>query len=291
VDARAALESAMQLARGEIKKRARLVPDLGDVPLVDGSESRLGQVFLNLLVNAAQAIPDGSPERNEIRVSTRLRQGWVEIAVEDTGCGIPREVLGRIFDPFFTTKPVGTGTGLGLAICHEIVAAFGGEIAVESEVGQGSRFTVRLRPSRGAPAPQPIPQAPRISPPPPTTARRARILVVDDEALVAEVIERVLGEEHDVVAVGSGRAALQRLADGGFDAVVCDLLMPEMSGADFWAELHRRDPELAARMVLVTGAGLLEDARLAMSAFERPIVEKPFTASDLRAAVGRMLPR
>ncbi|HEY6005305.1 MAG TPA: ATP-binding protein [Anaeromyxobacter sp.] len=288
VDARAALESALQLARGEIKKRARLVRDLEDIPLVDGSESRLGQVFLNLLVNAAQAIPDGAAERNEIRVSSRIRQGWVEIAVEDTGCGIPREVLGRIFDPFFTTKPVGTGTGLGLAICHEIVAAFGGEIGVESEVGEGTRFTVRLRPSgaaASAPRTTPTPRSPEGPAP-----RRARILVVDDEALVAEAMERVLSEDHDVVAVASGRAALQHLVDGRFDAVICDLLMPEMSGADFWAELHRRDPGLAGRMVLVTGAGLLEDARHAMGAFEGPIVEKPFTAADLREAVGRVLP-
>jgi PAS domain S-box-containing protein len=289
VDARAALESALHLARGEIRKRARIVQDLDDVPLVDGSESRLGQVFLNLLVNAAQAIPDGAPERNEIRVSSRARQGWVEISVEDTGCGIPREVVGRIFDPFFTTKPVGTGTGLGLAICHEIVAAFGGEIGVESEMGVGSRFTVRLRPSRATtPAPRttPTPRTPQRPAP-----RRARILVVDDEALVAEAMERVLSEDHEVVAVGSGNAALQRLVEGRFDAVICDLLMPGMSGADFWAELHRRDPELASRMVLVTGAGLLEDARHAMGAFEGPIVEKPFTAADLRAAVGRVLPR
>jgi PAS domain S-box-containing protein len=290
VDARAALESALQLARGEIRKRARLVRDLEDVPLVDGSESRLGQVFLNLLVNAAQAIPDGAPERHEIRVSSRVRDGWVEISVADTGCGIPREVLGRIFDPFFTTKPVGTGTGLGLAICHEIVAAFGGEIGVESEVGHGSRFTVRLRPSRAAAAPAArasAEEAPDRRAPP-----RARILVVDDEELVAEAIERILSSDHDVVAVGSGRDALRRLGDGGrFDAVVCDLLMPEMSGADFWAELHRRDPTLAARTILVTGAGLLDEARTAMGAFSGPIVEKPFTAGDLREAIGRVLAR
>jgi len=286
VDARAALESALQLARGEIKRRARIVRDLQPVPPVDASESRLGQVFLNLLVNAAQAIPDGAAERNEIRVASGVHDGWVEISVEDTGCGIPPDVLGRIFDPFFTTKPVGTGTGLGLAICHEIVAAFGGEIGVDSEVGQGSRFTVRLQPSRpSAAAPGPPPPAA----PAPVEPRRARILVVDDEQLVAEAIERVLSEHHDVVAVGSGRAALARLAESRFDVVVCDLLMPEMSGADFWAELHRRDPALAACTVVVTGAGLLDDARNAMGGFAGPIIEKPFTAADLRAAVGQVL--
>lgn len=287
VDARAALESALQLARGELKRRARIVRDLREVPFVDASESRLGQVFLNLLVNAAQAIPDGAPERNEIRVSTRLQDGWVEIAVEDTGCGIPREVIGRVFDPFFTTKPVGTGTGLGLAICHEIIAAFGGEIGVESEVGQGSRFTVRLRPSHAAGAPSA--GASSRSAPERPVRRRTRILVVDDEQLVAEAIVRVLSEEHEVVAVGSGRVALGRVGEERFDAVVCDILMPEMSGGEFWAELRRRNAALAARTVVVTGAGLLEDARSAMGEFEGPIVEKPFTAADLRAAVSRVL--
>ncbi len=286
VDARAAMESALQLARGEIKRRARIVPDLRPVPLVDASESRLGQVFLNLLVNAAQAIPDGAAERNEIRISSRLHDGWVELSVEDTGCGIPREVLGRIFDPFFTTKPVGTGTGLGLAICHEIVAALGGEIGVESEAGQGTRFTVRLRPSASTVAgpPPPPPQAAE-----PAAPQRARVLVVDDEPLVAEAMERVLSEEHDVVTVGGGRAALERLRRERFDVVVCDLLMPEMSGADLWAEVQREAPSLAERFVVVTGAGLLDDARSAMAGYEGPIVEKPFTAGDLRAAVAGVM--
>lgn len=288
VDVRVALASALQLARGELKRRASVVEDIGPVPLVDASESRLGQVFLNLLVNAAQSIPDGSPERHQIRVSTRPHDGWVEIAVEDTGCGIPREVLGRIFDPFFTTKPVGTGTGLGLSICHEIIAAFGGEIGVESEVGQGTRFTVRLRPSASAALPA---SASSVAAPQRTAARRARILVVDDEPLVAEAIERVLAPEHEVVAVGGARLALERTAEARFDLVVCDFLMPEMSGADFWAELGRRDPALAERIILVTGAGEIDEVRNAMGGFEGPIVEKPFTAADLRAAVAGVLAR
>lgn len=289
VDVRVPLESALHLARGEIKRRARLVLDIVPVPFVDASESRLGQVFLNLLVNAAQAIPDGAAERHEIRVSTRLHEGRVEISVEDTGCGIPRDVIGRIFDPFFTTKPVGTGTGLGLAICHEIIAAFGGEIAVESEAGVGTRFTVRLLPSSGVAAEA----GPAAPPPAPARAapRRASILVVDDEPLVAEAIERVLGADHDVVAVAGGRVALERTAVKAFDVVVCDLLMPEMSGVDFWSELGRRDPALAARTILVTGAGQEEDMRGSLGGFDGPIVQKPFTATDLRAAVAEVLGR
>jgi two-component system NtrC family sensor kinase len=117
--------------------------------VVRASEGRLGQVLLNLLINAAHAVPDGKPGQNEVRVRLRAIAGRVVIEVQDTGCGIAPEVRDRIFDPFFTTKPVGMGTGLGLSICHGIVTGMGGDITVESEVGRGSTFRITL----------PIPQA------------------------------------------------------------------------------------------------------------------------------------
>lgn len=144
VNLQTVLESAITLARGEIKQRAQLVRDYADVPYVAGSEGRLGQVFLNLLINAAQAIPTGAPHQHEVRVVLRAEANRVIAEVHDTGSGIPAELRERIFDPFFTTKPVGEGTGLGLSICHGIVTSFGGEITVESEVGRGSIFRVSL---------------------------------------------------------------------------------------------------------------------------------------------------
>jgi two-component system, NtrC family, sensor kinase len=136
------IESALTIARAELRTRARVVRDYADVPPVEGSEGRLGQVFLNLLINAAQAIPAGHPERNEIRVKLRSVQDHVIVEVSDTGGGIPPEMRSRIFDPFFTTKPVGVGTGLGLFVCQSIVTRFGGELAVESEVGRGTTFRI-----------------------------------------------------------------------------------------------------------------------------------------------------
>lgn len=144
VDVRRVLEASISMAMPELKHRARLVRELGDVPPVYGNESRLGQVFVNLLLNAAQAITVGSPQENTVTVRAWTEGGRVVAEIRDTGVGIPRENLERIFDPFFSTKPVGVGTGLGLAICHGIVSGMQGEITVESTPGRGTAFRVLL---------------------------------------------------------------------------------------------------------------------------------------------------
>ncbi len=145
VELHAVLDSALSVADAQIRPRAQVVKDYGEVPSVLVDEKRLGQVFLHLLMNAAQAIPEGRPQANEIRVRTRqAERGRVVVSVQDTGTGIPPEVLPRIFEPFFTTRPVGVGTGLGLSICHTYVQAMGGEIRVHSEPGHGATFEVVL---------------------------------------------------------------------------------------------------------------------------------------------------
>ncbi|MBM7116073.1 PAS domain S-box protein [Archangium primigenium] len=144
VDLRRVIDSALALARGELRHRATVIKDVSDVPLVEGSEARFGQVVLNLLINAAHAISAGQPDKNEIRVVLRAETDHAILEVKDTGCGMAPEVLSRIFDPFFTTKPVGVGTGLGLSICHGIITGFGGEITAHSEVGKGSTFRISL---------------------------------------------------------------------------------------------------------------------------------------------------
>ncbi|HEX8822992.1 MAG TPA: ATP-binding protein, partial [Archangium sp.] len=144
VNLHALLDSCANIARGEIRHRARLVKDYGVLPPVHGNESRLGQLFLNLIVNAAQAIPEADEKSHEIRITTTHEGEWVVVAVKDSGIGIPPENRARLFDPFFTTKPIGEGTGLGLSICHGIIVGMGGRVEVESEVGQGSTFRVFL---------------------------------------------------------------------------------------------------------------------------------------------------
>jgi len=150
VDVEAALDASVNMAIHELRHRAQVVKDYARVPLVRCNEGRLVQVFLNLLVNAAQAITGNAPERNEVRLATCVDgRGRVAVEISDTGVGIPEEVLPRIFDPFFTTKPVGVGTGLGLSICHSLVTGMGGDIEVASKVGVGTRFLIVL-PAAGA---------------------------------------------------------------------------------------------------------------------------------------------
>ena len=184
VDVHAVLKTAIRMAATEFKHRARLVRDYQQPLLAEADESRLGQVILNLLVNAAHAIPEGNTQGHEIRVVTRSHVTGVRIEVRDTGTGIPEEHLERIFEPFFTTKPAGVGTGLGLSICHGIVTSFGGRMGVESRLGQGSTFWITLNASATL-----QPAAPARAPAPSATALRAstprgRILVVDDEPMI-----------------------------------------------------------------------------------------------------------
>ena len=131
-------------------------------PLIEADEARLGQVFINLLVNAAQAIPEGNAQGNEVRITTSTDPtGNLVVEVRDTGPGIPLEIRGRLYEPFFTTKPVGVGTGLGLSVCHNIVTSMGGDLSVLSELGKGATFRVVLPPS----TPQKLPvAAPALQP-------------------------------------------------------------------------------------------------------------------------------
>ncbi|WP_224364977.1 two-component system sensor histidine kinase NtrB [Hyalangium versicolor] len=146
VNVHTVLDLCGNIARSQLRHRAQLVKRYGEVPAIYASESRLGQLFLNLIINAAQAIPEGADaKQHEVRLTT-WREGREQVVVEvkDTGVGIPPENLHRLFDPFFTTKPVGVGTGLGLSICRGIVASLGGRITVESEPGRGTSFKVFL---------------------------------------------------------------------------------------------------------------------------------------------------
>ncbi|OJT25611.1 hypothetical protein BO221_06995 [Archangium sp. Cb G35] len=145
VDLAEVVRGSAKMARHEVRDKARLVEDCGGVPPVQANAARLGQVFLNLIINAAHAIPPGQVQENEIRVAARLSApDRVTVEVRDTGAGISPENLRRIFDPFFTTKPIGVGTGLGLSVCHRIITALGGEIRVESEPGRGTCFFITL---------------------------------------------------------------------------------------------------------------------------------------------------
>ena len=283
------IEATINMAYNEIRHRARLVKDYGESCRVHANEARLGQVVLNLLLNAAQAIPPGDEGSNEagheIRVVTRDEDETVLIEVKDTGSGIPKDVLERIFEPFFTTKPIGIGTGLGLSICHSIVTGFGGTIDVDSVVGFGTRVRVHLPKGRA------LSIHPTASPEPPPV-RRARVLAVDDDAQFLRTIARVLGRENEVVQAGGGREALERLSSGEkFDAILCDLMMPEMTGMDLHAELCRIAPGEAAAMIFLTGGTFTPEAQAFLESVPNPRLSKPFDLKEMRRTVAEAVER
>jgi PAS domain S-box-containing protein len=284
VNVQGVMESSLRMAWNEIRHRARLVKLYSAVPHVEANEARLSQVFLNLLVNAAQSLPEGQAELNEIRVGTRVDGQQVIVEVSDTGAGIPPEIIGRIFDAFFTTKAVGVGTGLGLAICQRIVVDMGGELTVESEVGKGTIFRVALPVARKIDC-KTVPVALAQVP---LAGRRGRILVVDDEVSVADTVVRILSKEHDVVAVAAAKEALARCAGGEqFDLILCDLMMPDMTGIDLHRELSSVAVEQADKMIFLTGGAFTENARRFLSEMAKEYIEKPFVPANLRAVVRR----
>jgi PAS domain S-box-containing protein len=284
VDLKRVATSAIKVASAQLRARATLVEEYAeDLPFVYGNAARLEQVFLNLLINAVQALPDGQNQRYEIRVTLR-RDGTERVVAEvaDTGSGIPSDVLDRVFDPFFTTKPAGTGTGLGLPICHRIVTSLGGEIGVKSRLGQGTVFRVSFPVSKEyAPAPK------RSTTPPPGTvhAPRGRVLVVDDELPVASMLGRVLGDEHDVRIATTAREALSLLLEEEFDVILCDLLMPGMSGMDLHAELSTARPGLEKRLIFMTGGAFTPRASEFLAAVPNHRIEKPFDLREMRRLV------
>jgi signal transduction histidine kinase len=282
------LESTLRIAATEIRHRARLVTSYAGVPPVDGSEGRLGQVFLNLIVNAAQALPEGRFEENEIRVATSLDEcGRVMVSIADTGPGIPVDVQRRMFTPFFTTKPagVGTGTGLGLCICQRIITSFGGKIWFESMSGRGTVFRVLLLPaSKTASKPA------TGKPVEPTRARRGRLLVIDDDASVTRALKRMLQQEHDVSVADAAAPVLEALAAGQrFDVILCDLMMPQVTGMDFFSALLRIDTEQARRVVFLTGGAFTPAAREFLVSITNSSLEKPLDPDDLRAVVSSLM--
>jgi signal transduction histidine kinase len=281
VDLQGVLESSINMCWNEIRHRATLIREFTDTPLVDANESRLGQVFLNLLINATQAMPDRSASTNRITVRTRTDdEGWAVVEVCDNGSGIEEARLGRVFEPFFTTKPVAEGTGLGLAICRNIVLDSGGSIDVESQPDAGTTFVVRLPPSSRRYEPKDA-KARRVVEP----GSRATVIVIDDEPLVGRSIRRAL-RGHDVELFSSGSEAIERLCSGvPYDVVFCDIMMPEVSGIEVYQSVAACRADLAERFVFMTGGAFTPAAREFLEATPLACLEKPFELAQIRELV------
>jgi signal transduction histidine kinase len=281
------VEQAIHIAHVQARHRAVVHKSIEPAPNVRANATRLGQVALNLLINAAQAIPDGHTESNRIEVRVRATATHSLFEIIDTGTGIAPEHLQRIFDPFFTTKPVGIGTGLGLAVSREIIAGYGGAIEVESQLGVGTCMRVLLPHAVACAAPPPRPATvPPVRPQP----RRGKVLVIDDEPLLARAIERGLSAHHQVVVASRARDALDRIATGEtFDTILCDLMMPDLSGIDVHAFLEREHPALVSRVVFMTGGAFTASAKQFLHDIPNQHIVKPFKIAEVLKIVERQM--
>jgi CheY-like chemotaxis protein len=192
------------------------------------------------------------------------------------------EILEHIFTPFFSTRPTGVGAGLGLPICRRLVEDIGGELRVTSRPGKGSVFTILLPGAEAASEP-PLPSRPSPSSPDP---RRGRVLVIDDDPMVAAAVRRTLSPDHEIVTKNLTEEALGLLRQGErFDVILCDVMMPNMTGVDFWRELERFAPEETKRIVFLTGGAFAAQARQFLDSVPNLHIDKPFVPDELRAIV------
>lgn len=279
LELRVLVDMAAGVAGPEVRHRGKLVVEHGVAPRVEADAARLGHVLVNLLMTAASSLDEGRAATNEVRVLTGTdADGAAVIEVHDTGRGFSPEDAARAFDPFFTDRE-GAPVGLRLSVCKSVVEALSGTIDLVSIPDAGTTYRVRL-PAAAASAPQP-----GVAPTP-EGAIRGRVLVIDDEPMVLASFRRILAREHEVTTVGSAEEA-QRLLEAGatFDVVLCDLMMPGMSGMDLYERLHADTPDQAERMIFMTGGAFTPRARAFLDQVKNPWFEKPFDVSKLMTLV------
>ena len=281
VDLRQLLETCLSMTRNEIRHRAQLIRSLETVPPVLANHAQLAQVFLNLLLNAVQAIREGDAARNELHVTLCEVHGRILVSIRDTGSGISLANLPRIFDPFFTTKPVGMGTGLGLSFCHNVVNALGGTIQVQTAEGKGSTFLVDLPVTTAAFVTDPSVVSPH---------ERTTLLIVDDDESIGLSLIRAWRDGHEISYADSANKALSLIREGKrFDVILCDLLMPDMSGNDLYDVLVREAPDQAQRMIFMTAGAFTPGASQFFQNRARWRLEKPFGLDQAESMIAAML--
>jgi PAS domain S-box-containing protein len=282
VDLRAAIDGAERLVAHELRPRGTLVREYGDLPAVVGVLRHIEQVFVNLFLNAAHAIEDKTD--GTIVVRAKVAAEHVIVTVEDDGVGIPQEALGFIFEPFFTTRAPQGGTGLGLSVCRDMIVRSGGDLVARSELGKGTAMEVKLRRAEHD-APRPEPSAP----PPPeqrTLPTSLRVLVVDDEPLIVRSLNMMLKRHASVTCETIAERALElMLADPPFDVIVCDVMMPGLTGADLHEKIARERPGREARFVFITGGIYTMRTRDYFERIPNAQIAKPFGKAELLAAM------
>lgn len=288
VELRETMDAAVKLVWGELRHRARLETKFSPAPRVLADSTRLTQVFVNLLMNALQAIPEDRVGHADSLIQMRAMvrpDGTVVGEVTDNGIGIAERDRPRLFEPFFSTKPQDEGSGLGLFVSLGIVTSLGGEVEVESELGCGTTVRVLLPGAKSTEA-----RVERVSSLPPPAGGRRRLLIIDDDVLVSRTLARLLGG-HEVAVASSGREALERLAtDQAFDLVLCDLMMPDLTGMDVYEDVERNYPTLTKRFVFISGGGLTDRSRAFIERHSERVLPKPIDSRQLAKLLAQRAP-
>ncbi len=282
VDVERALRAAISMATLEIRHRTRLALDFDVVPPAQSNESHLAHVLLNLLLSATHALGEADAQKNEIRITLRhLPSDRIMVEIKCSGHGmVPAE---QTLDPFPMSR-LYESAGFDLALCHRLVRDDGGEILVENSADRGPTFTLLLLPAlEGADS--------VVSSPRPQRARqRARVLVVDDEPRIGSAIARILDPAHEVTAVYTARDAIRRLERGEqYDVILCDILMPQMSGFDLYRSVEQIAPDAVRRIIFMTGGPFSSRGAGFLDSVPNARLEKPFSPEALRALIQRSL--
>lgn len=269
----------IKLTSSQFKRNTKLEKDFSkEIPQLKLNNRKLHQVFLNLIIYAAQSMAEKGNKKNIIRIKTSLAGEYVCIEVSDTGIGIPPTILTKIFDPNIAAK---LGAGQGFVICHELVSAMGGKIAVESQLGEGTVVTIHL------PLDLKTKSLEQMGV---NQNRRLRILAVDDKPVLLKTLQRMLDEHHDVKVTENGRMARAMLIEHAeeMDVIICDVGMPDISGPDLYRFLADKHPELARKLIFIVGDVDAPRMKDFMSGIDNPCVQKPFTKEELMLAIEKV---
>lgn len=281
VDIHHVLDSAVTFLDPDLRSRVNIVKRYGHVPPVLGNESRVAQIFLHLITNAAQSMGERLRGPRDITLRTEATGAFVKIEVEDTGMGISAELQSTIFEPLFTTRA--QDSGFGLALCRELVAEEEGELSVASVIGKGTTFTILLRAASHLLTADEHEAHERCS--------GRRILVVDDEPLLAETLRMMLASHHMTLAK-SGHEALQHLHAGEqFDLVLCDLLMERIDGIELYRHIATTWPDLARRMIFLTGDAFISRTQEFLASIPNRHLQKPFHPEELLDLIDDLIER
>jgi nitrogen-specific signal transduction histidine kinase len=282
VNVRTVLEGAMELVGHELRHRGRLTTNYADVPPINASAAHLEQVFLHLLVHAAQSLPEDDSAEVRIELAP-LEPAQVMVAVTIVGRALAPAVLSNVFEPFFSAQDESGDTRVGLPFCRAVVSAMGGELVAESDATTGTTFRVTLPVGDLESEP---PSADAISIRPGPRSDRPTVLVVDDDPSIGGALSVALEDFCEVTFIASALEARDRLISGErYDVVFCDMLMPDLDGEALWEVLHRVRPEQAARFVFMTAAGAHPKVADFFHRTGAKRLDKPFRLHDVQRAV------